>query len=270
MKTVILAGGYGTRIRDVSSDIPKPMIPIGYHPILWHIMKHCAHYKMREFILCLGYKSEVIKDYFIHYQNRQSDFTIDLVNNKFNYHTKNQSEDWEVTFSETGLHALTGARLYRVRKYIDQDDYFMLTYGDGVSNINFDELIRFHKSHGKLMTVTGAHPSGRFGELEIDGTQVTGFNEKPQVTEGWISAGFFICNRKVLDYLTPNEDLIFEREPIDQIVKDGQLMVYKHEGFWHPMDTSRDYQLLNKLWDQGSPPWRTWADDITRKTLECV
>lgn len=258
MKTIILAGGYGTRIRDVASDIPKPMIPIGHHPILWHIMKQYAYYDFKEFILCLGYKSDVIKDYFLNYQKRKNDFTLDLKNNTIQNKTDHSAEDWKITFSETGGNSLTGARVFRVKQYIADDEHFMLTYGDGVSNIDLKKLVAFHKSHGKLMTVTGAHPPGRFGELELDGNQVVGFNEKPQVAEGWISSGFFVCNRGVLDYLTSNEDLVFEKEPITRIVQDSQLMVFKHEGFWHPMDTSRDYHLLNQLWNQKQAPWKLW------------
>ncbi len=258
MKTVILAGGYGTRIRDVTHDLPKPMIPVGSYPILWHIMKQYAHYGMKEFVLCLGYKSEVIKDYFLNYQKRQNDFTLDLKNQIIEDHTNHAIDDWKITFAETGLNSLTGGRVFRVKQYIEKDEHFMLTYGDGVSNIDIKKLIDFHKSHGKLMTVTGAHPPGRFGELDLDENQVIGFNEKPQATEGWISAGFFICNRKVLDYLTSNEDLVFEKEPIENIVKDGQMMVYKHHDFWHPMDTSRDYQLLNNLWENEKAPWKIW------------
>lgn len=256
MKSIILAGGYGTRIRDVSNDIPKPMIPIGGYPILWHIMKQYSFYGIKDFVLCLGYKSDVIKDYFLNYQKRQNDFTLDLKTQVIEDHTHHTIDDWKITFAETGLNSMTGARLFRVKQYVEKDEYFMLTYGDGVSNINIQDLIRFHKSHRKLMTVTGAHPPGRFGELYLDGNQVIGFNEKPQVTEGWISAGYFICNRNVLDYLTSNEDLVFENEPIEQIVKAGQLMVYKHNDFWHPMDTSRDYHLLNDLWDKKLAPWK--------------
>lgn len=258
MKTVILAGGYGTRIRDVSQDIPKPMIPIGNYPILWHIMKQYSYYGMKEFVLCLGYKSEIIKDYFVSYQTRQNDFSLDLKTQDLKYHTNDLVEDWKITFVETGLNAFTGARVYRIKQYIEQDDCFLLTYGDGVGNIDIKELVAFHKSHGKLMTVTGAHPPGRFGELEIEGHQVVGFNEKPQATEGWISAGYFVCNRQVFDYLTKDETLIFEKEPIERIVKDSQLMVYKHSGFWHPMDTSRDYQFLNEAWGKNAAPWRVW------------
>lgn len=258
MKAVILAGGFGTRIRDVTEDIPKPMIPIGGYPILWHIMKQYAGSGFKDFVLCLGYKGEVIKDYFLNYQKRQNDFTLDLKSQMITDHTNRAIDDWRVTFAETGLNSLTGARVFKAKKYIEKDDYFMLTYGDGVSNIDINQLVGFHKSHGKLLTVTGAHPPGRFGELDLDGNQVVGFNEKPQATEGWISAGFFVCSRKVLDYLAPNEDLIFEKEPIENIVKDGQMMAYKHHGFWHPMDTSRDYQLLNQLWEDKKAPWKMW------------
>lgn len=258
MKTVILSGGLGTRIRDVAEDIPKPMIPIAHHPILWHIMKLFDHYGFNDFVLCLGYKGDVIKNYFLTYYAIKNDFTINLQSNTIQNHGLSTLEDWRITFAETGLTSLTGARVYRAKHYVENDEYFMLTYGDGVSDINIKKLVEFHKSHGKLMTVTGAHPPGRFGELDLDGDQVVGFNEKPQVTQGWISAGFFVCSRKVLDYLTPNEDLVLEQEPITSIVKDRQLMVYKHEGFWHPMDTSRDYQLLNQLWNNNKAPWNVW------------
>jgi glucose-1-phosphate cytidylyltransferase len=259
MKVVILAGGYGTRIRDVSSDIPKPMIPIGNYPILWHIMKQFSHYNMNKFILCLGYKAEIIKDYFVNYQKRNNDFTLDLKTKNIEDHTCRAIEEWQITFCETGLHTLTGGRLFKVRRYLEEDEYFILTYGDGVSNISITDLIAFHKSHGKLMTVTGARPPARFGELTLDGNQVVGFNEKPQATEGWISAGFFVCHRKVLDYLSADEALIFEKGPIEKIVQEGQLMVYQHKDFWHPMDNSRDYHLLNDLWNQNKALWKIWA-----------
>jgi glucose-1-phosphate cytidylyltransferase len=258
MKTIILAGGYGTRIRDVANEIPKPMVPVGEFPILWHIMQQYSYHNFKEFVLCLGYKSETIKDYFLNQQKRHSSFTLDLKSGEITNHTKQVLDDWKITFAETGKNSLTGARIYRAKQYLENDDMFMLTYGDGVSDINLKKLLEFHKSHGKLMTVSGAHPPGRFGELSLDGDQVVGFNEKPQATEGWISAGYFVCNRKVLDYLTSNEDLTLEKEPITNIVNDNQMMVYKHEGFWHPMDTSRDYQLLNQLWEESKAPWKVW------------
>lgn len=256
MKVIILAGGYGTRIRDVANDIPKPMVPVGEYPIIWHIMKQYAYYRFQEFVLCLGYKSEVIKDYFLNQQKRHNSFTLNLKSGEITHHTNHVLDDWKITFAETGQNSLTGARIYRAKQYVENDDLFMLTYGDGVSDINIKNLVAFHRSHGKLMTVTGAHPPGRFGELSLNGNQVVGFNEKPQATEGWISAGYFVCNRKVLDYLTSNEDLTFEKEPLTNIVNDNQMMVYKHDGFWHPMDTSRDYQLLNQLWENNKAPWK--------------
>lgn len=258
MKSVILAGGFGTRIRDVTEDIPKPMIPIGEYPVLWHIMKTYSCHGIKDFVLCLGYKSDVIKDYFLNYQYRGSDFVLDLHSHEISQYSRGETEDWKITFAETGLRSQTGARIRKVKKYLEKEDCFLLTYGDGVGDIDITELIKFHKSHGKLMTITGSHPPGRFGELEIDGNQITGFNEKPQVTEGWISAGYFVCNRGVLDYLSDDEDLIFEKDPIETIVRDGQMMVHKHNGFWHPMDTSRDHQLLNQLWAQDKAPWKVW------------
>lgn len=258
MKVVILCGGYGTRIRDVTSEIPKPMIPIGSEPILWHIMKNFSSYNIKDFVLCLGYKSEVIKEYFLDYHIRKNDLTINLASHQVVNHTQHQEEDWTITFSETGLDTMTGGRIKRIQHYVADDDCFLLTYGDGVGNINMDHLIDYHKSHGKLMTVTGAHPPGRFGDLTIKGEQVVGFNEKPQVAEGWISAGFFVCHRGIFDYLNDDSNLVFEKSPIEQIVKDGQLMVYKHSDFWHPMDTSRDYHLLNDLWQAQKAPWKIW------------
>ncbi len=258
MKTLILAGGFGTRIRDVADNIPKPMIPIGDYPILWHIMKLYAHYSHQDFILCLGYKSDIIKNYFLNYHHHKSDFTLNLKNNKVISLENFEPEDWRITFCETGLNAQTGARIHRAQKHLENEDFFAITYGDGVANIDINALIDFHQSHGKLMTVTASHPPGRFGELQIKDNRVIGFNERPQVSEGWISAGFFICSRDVLGYLSDKESLIFERDPMNALVKDEQLMVYKHHGFWHPMDTSREHQLLNKLWDDDKAPWRVW------------
>jgi glucose-1-phosphate cytidylyltransferase len=258
MKAVILCGGYGTRIRDVSRDIPKPMIPIGNYPILWHIMKHYSVYNVKDFVLCLGYKSEVIKQYFLSYQQQKNDFTLKLASHETIHHSYQQEEDWSITFAETGLEALTGARIKRIQRYIE-DDCFLLTYGDGIGNINISELIAFHKSHGKIVTVTGAHPPARFGELTLKGNQVISFNEKPQAIDGWISAGFFVCNKEIFGYLNDEASLMLEKEPLERIAKDGQLMVYKHPDFWHPMDTSRDYHMLNDLWNSSSVPWKTWS-----------
>ena len=256
MKAVVLCGGYGTRIRDVTSEIPKPMIPIGSEPILWHIMKQLSSYHIKDFVLCLGYKSEVIKEYFLDYHIRKNDLTINLTSHQVINHTQHQEEDWTITFAETGLDTMTGGRLKLIQQYMANEDCFLLTYGDGVGNINIEKLLNYHLSHGKLMTVTGAHPPGRFGDLTIKGNQVVGFNEKPQVAEGWISAGFFVCNKKIFDYLNDEPTLVFEKNPIEQIVKEGQLMVYQHPGFWHPMDTSRDYHLLNDLWNSQKALWK--------------
>lgn len=259
MKTIILCGGQGTRIRDVSVDIPKPMIRIGNYPILWHIMKGYAKWGFEDFVLCLGYQSQVIKEFFFNYNMRTSDITITLGDNpSVAYLNSQNSNKWRVTLAETGVNAMTGARVFRVRRYLDGDECFMLTYGDGVGDINIRALVDFHQAHGRVMTVTGVRPPGRFGELEIEGERIVGFNEKPQVSEGRISGGFFVCNRRLFDYLDDDEQLMLEREPMRRIVADGEMMVYRHDGFWHPMDTYRDYQFLNSLWDTGKASWKVW------------
>lgn len=259
MKTVILCGGLGTRIRDVSADIPKPMIPIGRNPIVWHIMKGYANFGFSQFIMCLGYQSHVIKDFFLNYHIRTSDITVSLGRaESIECHTGHAEEDWQVTLAETGINAMTGARVKRVQAYLADDEHFMLTYGDGVGNVDIRALVDFHKSHGRICTVTGVRPPGRFGELELSGDHVVGFNEKPQVSEGRISGGFFVCSRRIFDYLDDAEDLVLETTPMQRLVADGQLMMYRHDGFWHPMDTSRDYKLLNDLWEKGRAPWKVW------------
>ena len=256
MKVVILAGGYGTRIRDVADDIPKPMIPIGPYPILWHIMKTYSYFGHKDFIVCLGYKGQVIKDFFLNYEPYTRDFTISFgESGNIEYHNKHDEADWQITFADTGLHSMTGSRISRVRDYVGDED-FLFTYGDGVSDVDIDRLISFHKSHGKVLTVTGVRPPGRFGEMvaESDG-QITEFNEKPQATAGRISGGYFIASSKLFDYLNDNEGLVFEKEPMRQLVQDQQLMMYEHDGFWQPMDTSREYQLLNSLYERKDAPW---------------
>ena len=260
MKVVILCGGYGTRIRDVADNIPKPMIPIGGVPILWHIMKHYAHFGHKQFTLCLGYKSNVIKEFFLNYEALTRDFTISLGNNKsLIFHTNHMESDWEVTLAETGLDTMTGARLSRVKKYMIGEKDFMLTYGDGVGNIDLNKLIEFHRSHGKILTVTGVRPPGRFGELvSMNDGLVTEFNEKPQATGGRISGGFFVCRSEIFDYLSDQQSLIFEQEPLRQLVCDRQMMVFEHDGFWQPMDTHREYLLLNSLVESGKAPWILW------------
>lgn len=259
LKTVILCGGRGTRIRDVADNIPKPMIPIGRYPILWHIMKYYAHSGYQDFVLCLGYKSQVIKDFFLNYEAHTKDFTITLgKRDEIEFHTAHDESDWRVTLVDTGLEAMTGARIARIRKYVGDED-FMLTYGDGVGDVDIEALLAFHRTHGKALTVTGVRPPGRFGELmNSPEGQVTEFNEKPQATGGLISGGFFVCSKKIFDYLDDREDLVFEQEPVRKLVTDGQMMMFKHDGFWQPMDTSREYQLLNALYEQGKAPWAKW------------
>jgi len=260
MKVAILCGGYGTRIRDVADNIPKPMILIGDKPILWHIMKYYAEYGIKQFVLCLGYKSNVIKEFFLNYEANTNDFTITLGKEKrIQYHNEHPESDWQVTLAETGLNSMTGARLKRVQRHLLNEDNFMLTYGDGVGDINIHNLMEFHKKHGKILTVTGVRPPGRFGELMNDEEgRVYEFNEKPQASEGRISGGFFVCKKEIFNYLGDNESLIFEQEPMRRLVKDGQLMVYEHDGFWQPMDTHREYLLLNDLYSKGQAPWVVW------------
>lgn len=260
MKVVVLCGGLGTRIRDVADNIPKPMIPVNGLPILWHIMKYYAHYRHRQFVLCLGYKGETIKDFFLNYEAHTRDFTLKLGSiPSISYHNEHDEADWEVTLAETGLNAMTGARINRVKKFMADDDNFMLTYGDGVGDVDIDKLVAFHKSHGKILTVTGVRPPGRFGELcHTPEGLVSEFNEKPQASGGRISGGFFVCRRELFDYLNDREDLVFEVEPMRKLVSDGQMMIYKHDGFWQPMDTYRDYMYLNGLCSNGEAPWMVW------------
>jgi glucose-1-phosphate cytidylyltransferase len=258
MKTIILCGGRGTRIRDVAADLPKPMISIGNRPILWHIMKGYSQWGYSDFVLCLGYQGAVIKEFFLSYRMRTSDVIISLGGNTRIECLTNHDEDWQVTLAETGLNAMTGARVWRVRHYLSGERSFMLTYGDGLGNIDIRALVEFHRSHGKVMTVTGVRPPGRFGELNIRDNQVIGFNEKPQVSEGHISGGFFVCDQRLFDYLDDRENLVLEQEPMQRLVADGELMVFRHDGFWLPMDTYRDYELLNMLWDTNTAPWKVW------------
>ncbi len=258
MKTVILCGGFGTRIRDVADNIPKPMIQVGRYPILWHFMKYYASFGYKEFILCLGYKGQVIKDFFLNYEAHTKDFTITLgKRDELNFHTEHDETDWKVTLADTGLDAMTGARIARIRKYVGDDD-FMLTYGDGLGDVDLGKLLAFHQSHGGVLTVTGVRPPGRFGELVAAQGRVTEFNEKPQATGGRISGGFFVASHRLFDYLEDCEDLVFEQGPMRKLVSDGQLMVHEHDGFWQPMDTNREYQLLNGLYEQGKAPWVRW------------
>ncbi|MFW9904547.1 MAG: glucose-1-phosphate cytidylyltransferase [Candidatus Thorarchaeota archaeon] len=263
MKTVILCGGKGTRIRDVADRIPKPMVPIGDQPILWHIMNFYASYGFKDFILCLGYLGWQIKSYFLNFKALYDDFTIQL-NEPWNikYHNQKHLEcDWRVILAETGENSQTGARILKIKRYVEEDPIFMMTYGDGLSDVNLKQLIKFHKSHGKIATVTGVRPSGRFGEIEAsENNKVLEFHEKPQTTAGRINGGFFVVNtEEIWDYLPDREDLNFERESLKQIARDGELMMYPHDGFWQPMDTYREYKILNEIWKEakvnGNVPW---------------
>jgi len=261
MKTVILCGGQGTRIRDVSDSMPKPMIPVGNYPILWHIMRNYSVWGHRDFVLCLGYKGDIIRRFFLEYRNQVNDITLDMGSGELSYLDGNGGwlPDWLVTMAETGNKAMTGARVRKIMRHLAGDENFFLTYGDGLGDVDLDALLAFHKRHGKILTVTGVRPPGRFGEIRCDVQgHVTEFNEKPQAAEGLISGGFFVCRRELFDYLDDREDLIFEKEPMRNLVRDGQLMVFEHDGFWQPMDTARDHQLLNGLWERGEAPWKIW------------
>jgi glucose-1-phosphate cytidylyltransferase len=259
MKTVILCGGYGTRIRDVAEDLPKPMIPVGRLPILWHLMKYYAHFGHNDFVLCLGYKSHVIKDFFLNYEARTRDCTVTLgSDSEIIYHTKHDELNWKVTLADTGTESMTGARIRKIQQYV-KDERFFLTYGDGLSNIDLHQLLAFHEKSGKTLTVTGVRPPGRFGELRSDESGiVTEFNEKPQATGGRISGGFFVCEPKLFDVLPAQDNLVFEEEPLRALVKQRELAVYEHDDFWQCMDTYRDWQLLNGLLADGKAPWEIW------------
>lgn len=260
MKTVILCGGQGTRIRDVADNIPKPMIPVGGFPILWHIMKHYAAFGQCEFVLCLGYRGETIKDFFLNYEAHVNDVTVTLgAKQGIEFHNGHGEEGWRVTLAETGLTSMTGARVRRIRKFVEKDAEFMLTYGDGIGNIDIAKLLAFHRAHGKILTVTGVRPPGRFGELDSDASgRVTEFNEKPQASGGRISGGFFVCRREIFNYLDERDDLLLEQGPMRNLTHDGQMMLFEHDGFWQPMDTYRDYLLLNQLCEKGKGPWQVW------------
>ena len=258
MKIVILCGGKGTRLREETEIRPKPLVNIGSRPVIWHIMKIYAHYGFKDFILCLGYKGHMIKEYFLNYEAMNNDFTTELgTYNNLKFHGNHRENGWIVTLVNTGQEAQTGARIKRVERYIDTD-VFMLTYGDGVANIDIKELLRFHKSHGKIGTITAVHPSSRFGMLGIKENQVYTFSEKPQVQEGLISGGFFVFNKEFLNYLTENDSCCLERGPLDKLASEGELVPYIHHDFWQCVDTSRELELLNRLWNKSNPPWKVW------------
>ena len=257
MKVLLLAGGFGTRLSEETDIRPKPMVEIGGKPILWHIMKIYSQYGFNEFVILLGYKGYYIKEYFANYFLHQSDVTIDIKNGGMEVHN-NSSEPWKITLLDTGIDSMTGGRIKRAQNFIGNEP-FMLTYGDGVSDINIEELVEFHKSHGKVLTMTSVQPEGRFGALNIeDDNQVSSFQEKPKGDGGWINAGFFVCEPKVFDYITDGDNTIFEQAPLQNLAKDGEIFTYKHEGFWKPMDTLRDKQQLQKLWENKQAPWKVW------------
>ena len=257
MKVVILAGGFGTRISEESHLKPKPMLEIGERPILWHIMKIYSHYGFNDFIVCLGYKGYCIKEYFAHYFLHESDMTFDFRNGNERIVHQHTAEPWKVTLVNTGLETLTGGRVKRIQPYVGNEP-FMLTYGDGVSNVDIHALVKFHKSHNKLATVTSVQPSGRFGALDLTETnQVSGFQEKPKGDGSWINGGFFIMEPRVFDYIDGDKTTL-EKEPLESLAREGELLAYKHSGFWQPMDTLRDKNQLEELWKSGQAPWKVW------------
>lgn len=257
MKAVILAGGLGTRISEESHLKPKPMIEIGGKPILWHIMKQYSAHGIHDFVICLGYKGYAIKDFFANYFLHTSDVTFDMRNNRMDVH-ENYSEPWRVTLIDTGEETMTGGRLRRASSYLENEEAFCFTYGDGVSDLNIGALVDFHLGHGKLATVTAVQPPGRYGALERDGDMVSGFSEKPRGDGGWINGGFFVLSPKVLPYIA-DDITSWEGQPLIQLAADGELAAFQHDGFWHPMDTLRDKTYLEELWQSGEAPWKQWG-----------
>jgi glucose-1-phosphate cytidylyltransferase len=253
MKVVILAGGFGTRLSEYTETIPKPMVRVGGKPIVWHIMNTYARFGHKDFYLALGYKAEIIKEYFLNYQSLNSDFTVDLLNGEIESHHL-EKVDWRVTLVNTGLTSMTGGRLKRMQSFIGNET-FMLTYGDGVADIDIDALIKFHKSHGKMVTVSAVHPAARFGELDIQETKVISFEEKPQTSAGWINGGYFIIEPEFFEFIE-NDETILERGPLEKVAEEGQLMAFYHNGFWKCMDTKRDRDALEEIWQSGSAPWK--------------
>ena len=259
MKAVLLCGGHGTRMREETEFRPKPMVEIGGRPILWHIMKLYAAADIREFVLCLGYRGAMIKDYFLHYHAQNSDISLDLASGDVHLHRRHR-EDWRVTLVDTGLDSMTGARVKQIAPYIGEDDVFLCTYGDGLADIDIAALIAFHRSHGRLATVTGVTPPSRFGRLVADGSTVNTFAEKPLDGDEQINGGFFVFDRRVLDRLGDDPGCVLEREALEDLARDRQLKVYEHRGFWQCADTVRDVELLRAMWKDGTAPWRVWDD----------
>ncbi|MGQ4647531.1 glucose-1-phosphate cytidylyltransferase [Lyngbya aestuarii] len=257
MKVAILAGGLGTRLAEETESKPKPMVEIGGKPIIWHIMRHYAHYGLNDFAIALGYKGEVIKKYMVDYCSLNSNLTVNLQNGEIKKHGGDQ-QDWTVDLIDTGITTNTGGRIKRLAPYLNNET-FMLTWGDGVSNINLQSLLEFHRSHGKLATLTAVRPTARFGHLELNGDQITEFSEKPQTREGWINGAFFVLEPGIFDYIE-GDDIQWEKAPLEGLAKDGQLMAYQHNSFWQCMDTLRDKRLLESLWQSGNAPWKTWEE----------
>ena len=259
MKVLILAGGLGSRLSEETVLKPKPMVEIGGYPILWHIMKIYSHYGFNDFIILTGYKSHVIKDYFVNYYQLYSDLTVDLTTNQVTIH-KTRQEPWKVTMLYTGQDTMTGGRIKKAKPYINNEP-FLLTYGDGVSDVDISKLVADHKASGKLITMTAVKPSGRFGALVIDRQDtITSFMEKPKGDGAWINGGFFVCQPEVMNYIDDRDDTIFERAPLETLAREGQLHAFKHEGFWQPMDTLKDKTQLTDLWHSGKAPWKKWED----------
>jgi glucose-1-phosphate cytidylyltransferase len=260
MKVVILCGGKGTRLREETEYRPKPLVSIGGKPILWHIMKTYSTYGFRDFILCLGYRGEMIKDYFINYDLLNSDFTIELGSKRIRRDNVAHDEaNWRVSLVDTGVETMTGGRLARIRNYVERDEAFMLTYGDGVSDVNLDALLDFHRRSGRTATVTGVHPVGRFGELAVDGDTVRDFAEKPAASDSWVNGGYFVLSSRIFGYLG-GDDCVLEGEPLKRLSNEDQLGVYRHSGYWQCMDTMRDMDILNQAWARGDAAWKVWPD----------
>ena len=253
----VLCGGLGTRLREETVRIPKPMVPIGSHPILWHIMRSYSHFGFRKFVLCLGYKADVIKSYFLNYTSMNSDFTVELQSNNVTVHSVDHDEDWEVTLADTGELTMTGGRLSRAAgRYLGEAEDFAVTYGDGVCDVDLAGELNFHNEHGRIGTVLGVNPPSRFGELQLEGHMVKKFEEKPEFAENWINGGYFFFKRSFLKYLNHDEELVLEKTPLITLADDGELAMHKHRGFWQCMDTQRDRDALNQMWEQGTAPWQ--------------
>jgi len=256
----VLCGGLGTRLKEQTEIIPKPMVPIGNRPLLWHIMHTYAHYGFKRFVLCCGYKAEVIKAYFLNYASLNSDFTVELKTNNVTVHSIDHEQDWEVTLTHTGELTMTGARVARAaQKYLGDAAHFAVTYGDGVTNANLRKELAFHLSHGKIGTVLGVNPPSRFGQIRLEGDEIAKFDEKPEFTDEWINGGYFFFKREFLSYLLPDESCVLERAPLVKLAEDGQLAMFKHDGFWASMDTQRDLDFLNSEWSSGRAPWAVWS-----------